>query len=82
MDWYEEAHANRQITLKVVTAGTEGSLGSWEPGLGGSREASTDSQIPRNRELKNPDPGNSLTVQWLGLSASTVGRPRFNPWSS
>ena len=41
---------------QVLTTGTEGILGVWDPSLGGFRESSTDSQIPGNRELMNPDP--------------------------
>ena len=56
MDGWGEAQINRTMTLKVLTTGTEGSLGAWDPSLGGFRESSTDSEIPRNRELMNPDP--------------------------
>ena len=56
MDRWGEAQINRTMTLKVLTTGTEGILGVWDPSLGGFRESSTGSQIPGNRELMNPDP--------------------------
>lgn len=56
MNPWGEAQINGTMTLKVLTTGIEGILGVWDPSLGGFREASTDSQIPGNRELMNPGP--------------------------